>query len=125
MPTSYQRWGISRALQQMERLYEALKEGQHTAEAKMLRGLINKAETIRAVEPARVELSRASFLRKQELRSNVKVPVDKETGAPLAQLILLKIYMTLKCQSCLMNCLLQSANLLNSGTTWISWHSLA
>lgn len=76
------------ALQQMERLYEALKEGQHTAEAKMLRGLINKAETILAVEPARVELSRASFLRKQELRSNVKVPVDKETGAPLAQLIL-------------------------------------
>ncbi|HHQ6537694.1 TPA: AAA family ATPase [Serratia fonticola] len=78
----------SGALQQMERLYEALKEGQHSAEAKMLRSLINKANTIKAVEPARIELSRASFLRKQELRGSVKVPVDKETGSPLAQLIL-------------------------------------
>ncbi|HGH5397463.1 TPA: AAA family ATPase [Raoultella planticola] len=75
------------ALQQMERLYDALKEGQQTAEAKLLRGLINKASTLNTLEPARVELSRVSFLRKQKLRENVKVPVDKESGSPLAQII--------------------------------------
>ncbi|UMB77402.1 ATP-binding protein [Dickeya fangzhongdai] len=72
----------------MERLYEALKEGQHDNEARILRGLINKAHTIKVVEPSKIELSRASFLRKQEIKSNVKIPVDKETGSPLAQVIL-------------------------------------
>lgn len=75
------------ALQQMERLYDALREGQQLTEAKLLRGLINKASTLNTLEPARVELSRVSFLRKQELRENVKVPVDKESGSPLAQVI--------------------------------------
>ena len=75
------------ALQQMERLYDALRNDQQVAEAKLLRGLINKASTLNTLEPARVELSRVSFLRKQELRENVKVPVDKESGSPLAQII--------------------------------------
>lgn len=76
------------ALQQMERLYAALKEGQHHNEARMLRVLINKADTIKVLEPTKIELSRVSFLKKQELKSNVKLPVDKESGAPLAQLFL-------------------------------------
>lgn len=75
------------ALQQMERLYDALREGQQVTEAKLLRGLINKASTLNTLEPARVELSRVSFLRKQELRESVKLPVDKESGSPLAQII--------------------------------------
>ncbi|MEQ4619793.1 MULTISPECIES: AAA family ATPase [Providencia] len=75
------------ALQQMERLYEALREGQQVTEAKLLKGLINKASTLNTLEPARVELSRVSFLRKQQLRENVKIPVDKESGSPLAQII--------------------------------------
>lgn len=75
------------ALQQMERLYDALREGQQVTEAKLLIGLINKASTLNTLEPARVELSRVSFLRKQELRESVKLPVDKESGSPLAQII--------------------------------------
>lgn len=75
------------ALQQMERLYDALRNDQQVAEAKLLRGLINKASTLKTLEPARVELSRVSFLRKQELRESVKVPVDKESGSPLAHII--------------------------------------
>lgn len=75
------------ALQQMERLYDALRNDQQVSEAKLLRGLINKASTLKTLEPAKVELSRVSFLRKQELRESVKVPVDKESGSPLAQII--------------------------------------
>ena len=75
------------ALQQIERLYDSLKANGNLAEAKIIRGLINKADTLNAIEPTKIELSRVSFLRKQQMKGSVKIPVDKESGSPLAQII--------------------------------------
>lgn len=74
-------------LSQMERLYQALREDGSTEEARVLKRLMNKADTTKMLEPSKVTLSRISYLKGQTLTPNSKVPVDKDSGSPLARVI--------------------------------------
>lgn len=74
-------------MSQMERLYQALREDGNTDEARVLKRLMNKADTTKLLEPSKVNLSRISHLKGQVLTPNSKVPVDKDSGSPLARII--------------------------------------
>jgi len=74
-------------MSQMDRLYEALKEDGNTDEAKVLKRLINKADSTKMIEPSKINLSKVSYLKGQVLTPNSKVPVDKDSGSPLAKVI--------------------------------------
>ena len=56
-------------------------------EAKIIKTLINKANVTKALEPSKVELSRASYFKGQKITQNTKIPVDKDTGSPLAEIV--------------------------------------
>jgi len=74
-------------MSQMERLYLALSEDGNTDEARVLKRLINKADNTKMIEPSKVNLSKISYLKGQILTPNSKVPVDKDSGSPLARII--------------------------------------
>lgn len=80
--------GPSKAvLNQMDRLYHSLEESGSTDEAKLLKNLIKKADTNKMMEGSGLSLSKVSYLKGQELTPNTKVPVDKDNGSPLANII--------------------------------------
>ena len=72
---------------QLDRLYEALRLEGAMNEAKIIKTLINKANVTKALEPSKVELSRASYFKGQKITQNTKIPVDKDTGSPLAEIV--------------------------------------
>lgn len=74
-------------MSQMERLYQALREDGNTDESRVLKRLINKADSTKMIEPSKVNLSKVSYLKGQVLTPNSKVPVDKDSGSPLARII--------------------------------------
>ena len=75
------------ALLQMERLYQSYNDAGNVDEANMLKGLIEKANLKKAMTPVKIELSRATYLNGQALTRNTKIPVDRDSSAPLAEVI--------------------------------------
>lgn len=71
---------------QIERLRDALKQAGDTKDAGVLSGMLTAAERTAELSPSRIVQSRAQ-LPGETLRMNTPVPVDRETAAPLAQLI--------------------------------------
>jgi SpoVK/Ycf46/Vps4 family AAA+-type ATPase len=71
----------------VERLAKALEKEGTTDQAAALRKLLRSAEDLSEITPSRVVLSRAS-LAGENLTPSVPAPVDKETGAPLAEIVL-------------------------------------
>ncbi len=76
------------ALTQIERLQQAMKSDERKKEANLLSRLIKKANEDSALIPSKVQLSRASVLNGQILTPNTKAPSDKESGAPLCEVLL-------------------------------------
>ena len=72
-------------MSQMDRLHEALLEDGLTDEARVIKR--HKADKTKMIEPSKVNLSRVSHLKGQVLTPNSKVPVDKDSGSPLARVI--------------------------------------
>jgi hypothetical protein len=78
--------GASKAvMSQMDRLHEGLVESGLIDEARVIKRLINKADNTKMIEPSQVNLSRVSYLKGQALTPNSKIPVDKDSGSPLAR----------------------------------------
>lgn len=70
----------------VQRLMRALEKDQIPEQAMALKKLLESAETLAEIAPSRVVLSRAS-LSGEILTPSVPPPVDKETGAPLAEIV--------------------------------------
>lgn len=73
--------------QQVERLRDRLKQDKMDKEVDAIERLLNADSRAIELTPSKVELSR-SLVRGEQLTSNVHPPVDKETSAPLADVIL-------------------------------------
>jgi hypothetical protein len=71
---------------QIERLKEALAQAGDAKSAGVLAGMLTTAERTTDLSPSRIVRSRAQ-LSGETLTPNTQVPVDRETSAPLAQLI--------------------------------------
>ena len=71
---------------QMERLVEALTKDGEEKQAASLKAMLASAERNRDVAPSRLTLSRGAW-QGEELTPNTPIPVDKETSAPLAEII--------------------------------------
>jgi len=71
---------------QIERLRDALTHAGDTKSAGVLAGMLTTAERTTELSPSRIVRSRA-LLAGETLTPNTQVPVDRETSAPLAQLI--------------------------------------
>lgn len=71
---------------QIERLRDALTKEGEEKQAASLAGILSAAERLKEMAPSRIERSRAS-LSGEALGRNVPVPVDRETAAPLAEII--------------------------------------
>jgi ATPase family associated with various cellular activities (AAA) len=71
---------------QVERLRDALSKDGEEKQASSLAGILMAAERLKEVAPSRIERSRAS-IPGETLGRNTQVPVDRETAAPLAELI--------------------------------------
>jgi hypothetical protein len=71
---------------QVERLRDALVKDGEEKQAASLAGILTAAERLREVAPSRIERSRAN-LPGETLGRNTPVPVDRETAAPLAEII--------------------------------------
>jgi SpoVK/Ycf46/Vps4 family AAA+-type ATPase len=70
----------------IERLIRALEKEKATEQVASLKKLLNSADELGEIKPSRVVLSRASFSG-EVLTPSVMAPVDKETGAPLAEIL--------------------------------------
>ena len=73
----------------VERLVRALEKEGALDQVNALRKLLKSSEDLSEITPSRVVLSRAS-LNGEVLTPSVSAPIDKETGAPLASIILPK-----------------------------------
>lgn len=73
----------------VERLAKALEKEEALDQVTALRKLLRSTEDLSEIAPSRVVLSRAS-LGGEALTPSVLAPVDKETGAPLAEIVLPK-----------------------------------
>jgi hypothetical protein len=71
---------------QVERLRDALVKDGDEKQAASLAGILTAAERLKEVAPSRIERSRAN-LPGETLGRNTPVPVDRETAAPLAEII--------------------------------------
>lgn len=71
---------------QIERLRDALLKDGDSKQAAALTTLLNNAERTREIAPSRIERSKALFTG-EELTKNTPLPVDRETSAPLAEII--------------------------------------
>lgn len=71
---------------QVERLRDALIKDGEEKQAASLAGILAAAERLKEVAPSRIERSRASLLG-ETMGRNTPVPVDRETAAPLAEII--------------------------------------
>jgi hypothetical protein len=72
-------------IQQIERLREKLEKEGMVTEAKSLKGLLTSASKASEMAPSRIERSYA--VSGEELSVHTHLPVDKESGAPLAEII--------------------------------------
>lgn len=70
----------------VQRLMRALEKDKMPEQASALKKLMESAEALDEITPSRVVLSRAS-LYGEMLTPSVTSPVDKETGAPLAEIV--------------------------------------
>lgn len=77
----------SDAVTQMERLEKALADSGYEDEAIALKRLIEKANRKAIMEPSQLKLSKAALIKGQILTRNSKLPVDKDSGSPLARII--------------------------------------
>jgi len=68
------------------RLRDALLKDGDSKQAAALTTLLNNAERTREIAPSRIERSKALFAG-EELTKNTPLPVDRETSAPLAEII--------------------------------------
>ncbi|KRA52049.1 AAA family ATPase [Sphingomonas sediminicola] len=71
---------------QVERLRDALSKDGEDKQAASLGGILAAAERLKEMAPSRIERSRAT-LPGEVLGRNTPVPVDRETAAPLAEII--------------------------------------
>lgn len=71
---------------QIERLRDALVKDGDEKQAASLAGILTAAERLKEVAPSRIERSR-TILPGETLGRNTPVPVDRETAAPLAEII--------------------------------------
>lgn len=71
---------------QVERLRDALSKDGEEKQAASLGGILAAAERLKEMAPSRIERSRAA-LSGEVLGRNTPVPVDRETSAPLAEII--------------------------------------
>ncbi|PYD52811.1 AAA family ATPase [Komagataeibacter rhaeticus] len=71
---------------QVERLRDALTKDGEEKQAASLTGILKAAERLKEITPSRIERSRA-YLSGETLGRNTPVPVDRETAAPLAEII--------------------------------------
>lgn len=71
---------------QVERLRDALVKDGEEKQAASLAGILMAAERLKEVAPSRIERSR-THLPGETLGRNTPVPVDRETAAPLAEII--------------------------------------
>jgi hypothetical protein len=71
---------------QIERLRDALVKDGDEKQAASLASILTAAERLKEVAPSRIERSR-SILPGETLGRNTPVPVDRETAAPLAEII--------------------------------------
>lgn len=71
---------------QVERLRDALTKDGEDKQAASLAGILAAAERLKEVAPSRIERSRASLVG-ETLGRNTPLPVDRETAAPLADII--------------------------------------
>ena len=71
---------------QVERLRDALSKDGDEKQAASLAGILATAERLKEMAPSRIERSRAT-LPGEVLGRNTPVPVDRETAAPLAEII--------------------------------------
>ncbi|WP_168195271.1 ATP-binding protein [Cryobacterium sp. LW097] len=80
--------GSSEAVaKQVSRLAERLTQSGHSREAKSLQNLLSRSEKRQAVEPldfVRASVSEASI---QKLGTRTPLPVDRDTGAPLCEVV--------------------------------------
>ena len=71
---------------QIERLHDALTKDGEKQQAASLAKILSAAERMKDVAPSRIERSRAS-LSGEAIGRSTQVPVDRETSAPLAEII--------------------------------------
>lgn len=71
---------------QVERLRDALSKNGEKKQAASLASILSAAERLKDVAPSRIERSRAN-LSGEVIGRNTQVPVDRETAAPLAEII--------------------------------------
>ncbi|WP_066542704.1 AAA family ATPase [Sphingomonas sp. CCH18-B1] len=71
---------------QVERLRDALAKDGEQKQAATLAGILTTAERAKELAPSRIERSRAQIFG-EHLTRNTPVPVDRETSAPLADII--------------------------------------
>jgi KaiC/GvpD/RAD55 family RecA-like ATPase len=85
--------GDDRFRKQVERLRDRLQKAGDIESASAISGLLAAGERSTALQPSRVELSRAVL--GEQLTASINPPFDKESGAPLAQIILEPMQATL------------------------------
>lgn len=73
--------------QQVERLKEAARLSGDDAAARSLAQLLSRSSKTTEIAPSKVAQSFAGLIKGEELTRNTRVPVDKETAAPLADII--------------------------------------
>lgn len=71
----------------VERLARALEKEKQQEQVDALRKILKSTESLQEISPSRVVLSRAS-LRGEVLTPSVAAPVDRETGDPLAEIVI-------------------------------------
>lgn len=71
---------------QVERLLAALEKNGDVKQAASLSGILATAQRAKDIAPSRIELSRAQLVG-ETLTPNTPMPVDRETAAPLAEII--------------------------------------
>jgi SpoVK/Ycf46/Vps4 family AAA+-type ATPase len=78
--------GSPAAKKQIERLRDALAQNGNTKEAHSLANILTSADRLKEIAPSRLERSRATPPG-EVLSRNAPLPVDRETAAPLAEVI--------------------------------------
>jgi hypothetical protein len=74
-------------LMQMERLRDAIKEQGSSRDAASMTRLINKSKNLSELGATNIQLSKQPILTGLPLSKSAKLPVDKESSAPLAEII--------------------------------------
>lgn len=78
--------GDEKFRKQVERLCDRLRQSGNADAVQTIEGLLQTSQRAAALQPSKVELSRGPI--GERLASSVNPPFDKESGAPLAQIIM-------------------------------------